>query len=57
MFFQAEAMLRDSLKWRTESKIDSLRCEDVESQIVMGRIANIICVFYFTLPLLSTLFA
>jgi hypothetical protein len=31
-------MLRDSLKWRVENKIDNIRCDEVESQIVMGRI-------------------
>lgn len=30
-------MLRNSLKWRLEGGIDKLRCERVESQIMMGR--------------------
>lgn len=56
-------MLRDSLKWRTENKMDTIRCDEVESQIVMGRIFNqFYSIFYYffsvgsCLPLCSFLF-
>jgi len=37
---KTEAMLRATLIWRQENKIDQMRCEEVESQIVKGHMYN-----------------